>query len=410
MQVSSPEPCQLAAAPGHDVHAEEPDLFSLVFSSGTSGRLKCLKISRRGTEAVVASFGRDFRFRPDDSILAFLPLSSFQQRWMLYAAIHYGFNFSLSVASRLFQALRDMRPTVIGAAPLLYETIEARYQALPASKRRALDVARALLGCMPEVVRRRLARRIFRQVHEVFGCNIRFAIAGAAPIRIKTLRFFASIGMPLYSAYGLTEVGFLSWNVPGKVRLGSVGKEVYPGSLEVAADGEILFSHPDLLSYGYLEVDPEEERKTFLSPSRVATGDIGHFDARGFLYIDGRKKDIIITPGGYKIQPEDLERVIEENAKVGRAVVFGGEDMVGVTALVSLPEGSDQGLQTVVEADIDALNRRLPRPSRITKVVFTSQQFTMDSGLLNHNLKVDRRKVLQRFRGELAPAARMMYK
>ncbi|MES2938888.1 MAG: AMP-binding protein [Pseudomonadota bacterium] len=379
----------------------DPELFTLVFSSGTSGRLKCLKVSRKGTEVLIESFGRDFQFRPDDLILAFLPLSSFQQRWMMYASIQYGFDLGLTTPLRLFHALRDMRPTVIGAAPLLYETVEGRYLALPARVRRPWDAMRWLLQRLPESWRLPFGRLVFKPFHEAFGGKVRMAITGAAPIRHTTLMFFDSIGLRLYSAYGLTEAGFLSWNVPGKVRLGAVGREVYPGAVSIAGDGEIIFNHQHLLAYGYMGLDPEEEKKTFTAPGRIATGDIGRFDADGYLYVTGRKKDILITAGGYKIQPEDIERAVEMSTDVGRAVVFGGGDLPCVAVLVSLRAGATEATRRTVQAHVDTVNRTLPAPSRIGKLVFTEQQFTMDSGLLNRNLKVDRNTVFGRFRNQL---------
>lgn len=382
-------------------HPPEDDLLSLVFSSGTSGRLKCLKMSRRGTEAFIESFGREFAFRPDDAILAFLPLSTVQQRWMLYTAVHYGFNLHLTTPPRLFHALKDMRPTMIGAAPLLYETVESRYHALPRRQRALLDVLRAAVRRLPPRLRTHVGRRVFKPFHDAFGGRLRFALAGAAPIRMSTLQFFDSIGLPLYSAYGLTETGFLSWNMPGRDRMGSVGKEVYPGTLEIAPDGEILFHGSTSIAFGYLGVDEEEERRTFVAPGTVATGDIGRFDEDGYLYIVGRKKDIIITPGGFKVQPEDLERALEEVTEVSRAVVLGGESLPCITAVVSKREGADESASERIRREVHQINQRLPPPSRIGKVVITEQQFTMDSGLLNRNLKIDRRRVLARFQAEM---------
>jgi len=388
--VSEEEPQQLG-----------PDLLSLVFSSGTSGRLKCLMMSRRGTEAFIARFGHDFAFRSDDAILAFLPLSTVQQRWMLYTAIHYGFNLHLTTPVRLFHALTDMRPTMIGAAPLLYETVEARYLQLSAKKRIVLDAARRVVRRLPSRLRGPVGRIVFKPFHDAFGGRLRFALAGAAPIRRTTLEFFESIGLPLYTAYGLTETGFLSWNMPNGNRMGSVGKQVYPNTLELAPDGEILFRPSTPLAYGYLDVDPEEAAKTFVAPGLIATGDIGRFDADGYLYIDGRKKDIIVTPGGYKLQPEDLERKIEDHAMVSRAVVLGGGDLPCVTALVSTREQSDDRDVKAIRRQIEEINKQLPPPSRIGKVVFTAEQFSIASGLLNRNLKVDRNKVAARFQSEL---------
>ena len=376
------------------------DVFTLVFSSGTSGVLKCLMITRSGTEDLIESFGELYNFQPDDAILMFLPLSIYQQRWMLYTAIHYGFDMHLADPPRLFKALKEMKPTIIGAPPLFYELFERRFHSLPPRKRNLLSAAGRAVSLVPSgALRGALNRRVFAPFHQALGGRIRLMLTGAAPTRRSTLECFARLGLPLYEGYGLTETGYISINLPGRNRVGSVGKLVGKGRISIAADGEIIFSSDHPLSCGYFSAG-DEQRKTFLDAHRIATGDIGRFDDDGYLYLTGRKKEIIVTQGGQKVHPESLEKEIEHAPDVLRAVVFGGGELAGLAALVSL-QVHDTAAEKRVRTMVDKLNRQLPAATRIGQLIFTTKEFTTANGFLNRNLKVDRRAVFNAFRNEL---------
>jgi long-subunit acyl-CoA synthetase (AMP-forming) len=393
----------VAAARNRGPHALDPDVYTLVFSSGTSGRLKCLLMSRRGTEVLVEAYGKSFPFRPDDSILVVLPLSNFQQRLMVYTALWYGFDLLVTEPSLMFRSLKEMRPTILAGPPLFYETVENRYRNLPLGRRLALDAVGALVRLVPVGLRARVQARLFAPFHEAFGGRARLLLTGSAPSRPSTLDLFARLGLPLFQVYGLTETGFVSWNLPGRNRPGSVGQLVFAGTVEIAADGEILVRYPQPQSHGYLFVDEQEEQRTFLPDGRIATGDIGRIDDDGYLYILGRKKQIIVTQGGYKVQPEVLEQALEESPEVARAVVFGGDELAGLVGLVSLRQGG-LSAEARVRSTVDDLNARLPPPSQISRVVFTTTVFAADNGLLTRNLKVDRRRVFERFRSSILGA------
>ena len=379
----------------------EEDVFTLVFSSGTSGVLKCLQITKSGTEELISGFGELYKFQPDDAIFMFLPLSIFQQRWMLYTAIWYGFDLHLTEPTRVFKALQEMKPTLIGAPPLFYELFERRFHSLPPRKRILLSSAGRLLSLVPsESLKSTLSRRIFGPFHEALGGRVRLMLTGAAPTRRSTLECFARLGLPLFEGYGLTETGYIAINLPGRNRVGSVGKLVKRECVSIAPDGEIIFNSNHPLSRGYLFVDEQEERKTYLDANRIATGDIGRFDRDGYLYLTGRKKEIIVTQGGYKVHPESLEKEIEHAPDVLRAVIFGGGELAGLAALVALP-ARDSAAEKRVRTLVDRLNKQLPTASRIGQLIFTTKEFTTENGLLNRNLKVDRRAVFTAYKNEL---------
>ena len=378
---------------------DRADLLSLSFSSGTSGKVKCLKFGRKGTSSLIVAFGRDFTFLPSDAMIAFLPLATVQQRWMFYTSIFYGFNLCLCIATRLFDALKSMKPTIVCAAPLLFETVESHYLLLHAWLRAALKVGTAAAALLPAALRRALLKRVYRGIHDVFGGNVRFFLVGSAPSRVSTLKFYTSIGLPLYEAWGLTEVGFMTWNIPGRARIGSVGVPVYDDALLIKADGEIFVKHENLPCLGYYDVDPAEASLTFPAPGLMATGDLGYFKD-GFLYISGRKKDIILTRGGVKIQPAELEAQIKTNPYVEHAVVFGGDEMPALKAVISM-RGKASGQERDIQAWVDSLNRAAAPSKKIGKLIFTNEKFTRENNMLNRNLKIDRNVVFNKFKSEL---------
>lgn len=385
-----------------DVFSLDADVLTLAFSSGTSGMLKCLLISRRGTERWLSAFGEHFSFRPDDSMLVVLPLSNYQQRLMVYTAIYYGFNLLLTDPAGLFRALKEMRPTILIGPPMFYEMAENRFHSLPALKRKLISAAgRAIHYGTVEPIRGKLKRKLFAPFYEAFGGNVRLMLTGMAPSRRSTLELFGLIGLPLYQVYGLTETCLIAWNLHGANRIGSVGKPVFANTVTLAADQEIIVEDDTPLSVGYLYCDEEEERRTYCGDKRIATGDIGRFDKDGYLYIVGRKKQTIITQGGYKVQPEVLEQAIERAPEVSRAVVFGGGELSGLVALVSLRQEDDAEVEKRVQSIVDKLNGEVPTASQIGRVVFTTTQFRADNGFLTRNLKIDRRAVYEAFRKSL---------
>lgn len=380
----------------------EPDVCNLVFSSGTSGVPKCLKISKAGTEEWLASCGRKYTFRPDDSMIVVLPFSNYQQRLMVYLAIWHGFDLVLTDPARFLPALKDFRPTILAGPPAFYELLENRFRNLPNSKQRLLLTVGGLIRTLTfGRLRRKLLQTWFSPFHSVFGNRVRIMITGGAPTRHSTLELFARLGLPLYEVYGLGETGFIALNLPGANRPGSVGKPMFEGSVIIEDDGEIVVDYKVPLCLGYLGCDAETVSKTFLSSGRIATGDLGKFDSDGYLYITGRKKQVIITAAGYKLQPELLEREIEKSPDVSRAVIFGGGELTVLVALISLSGDDNSQTRQRVNIVIEKLNARVTTPSQIGRTVFTTTKFTTDNGLLTRNLKIDRQGIYERFRGSL---------
>lgn len=385
-----------------DSHTHDPDpdfeCPSLIFSSGTSGRIKGLRVSRLGAESTINSWISRVEPRGDDCLLMFLPISNYQQRMMCYAAFWFGFDLILTDPQRLFRALKELHPTLFVAPPLLYETIEGKLHGLPKWKKLAAEYGGRLIEKIPNAeLRKKAAMKLYGEIYEALGGRMRFMITGMAPIKRSTLLLFQRMQLPLFETYGLTESGPVAVNLPGQHKIGSVGKPMEPGSVEIAEDGEIIVKKKYPQSLGYFDVPAEDQVATFLDGGRVATGDVGRFDEDGFLYLVGRKKEIIITPGGVKVHPEVLEGDIDASPDVAKSVVFGGVGLQTLVAVVSVRGTLDAEIKERVERHVDAVNAKHPSAIRVGKVVFTDTQFTRDNGLLRPNLKLDRKRIGEYF-------------
>ena len=150
---------------------------------------------------------------------------------------------------------------------------------------------------------------------------MRFMVTGMAPIKRATLELFQLMQLPLFETYGMTEFGGIALNIPGANKVGSVGRPLPGVRVELAPDGEVIAVREHRIASGYCECAAGEEEQTFIGPDRVATGDVGRFDADGYLYLVGRKREMIITAGGTKIHPEIPEAEID--ACPGRGALRG---------------------------------------------------------------------------------------
>jgi long-chain acyl-CoA synthetase len=354
---------------------DQQDDLTLHFSSGSTGILKCLVGSRLGTEAFIQGYWDLFPWLNSDAMLAFMPLSSYQQRLLVYSAIGYPHNVVFTTPGELMLAFTQAKPTVFVGPPLFFERLERKFGS---GNRSQAEINAAL-----------------RQ----FAPTIRFFVTGMAPIRQSTVEFFLGTEIPLYVVYSLNESGTVSVNTKNAVRPGSVGRLFPNTEVEIAPDGEILVRKPHLLSSRYIYYD--DQGQTFLGKDVVATGDLGRFDEDGFLYIVGRKKNVIITSAGQKINPERIERQIEAWPEVGRAVVFG-TDRPYLSAVIQYPSPKNPAIEQKIWQHLAELNRELGLTCFIGAIAFTNDEFTMENRFLTRNLKLDRQNILAAFENQFA--------
>ena len=373
-----------------------------IFSSGSLGGLKGLTLNRKGVEAWVDAFTQAIAPRSDDRLFLFLPISNFQQRPMYYSALWYGFDLIVTEPTRLFLALKDLKPTLLVAPPALFEAFETRFGNLPKWKQLVARAAGSAARLLPSrTARERLARLIFKQAYETLGGRMRLMITGMAPIKRATLNLFQLMQLPLFETYGLVECGSVTLNVPGASKIGSVGRPLNGVQVELAEDGEIIVRREHVIARGYFECANGENEMTFIGDNRVASGDIGRLDEDGYLYIVGRKKEIIVTTGGDKVHPEVIESEIDACPEVAKSVVLKDPDAPALVAIVLPKDPHDEGARNRIRQFIDRNGCRRATMS-VGKIVFTDVVFSRENGLLRPNLKLDRKKIAEHFRADIA--------
>jgi len=385
----------LERAPGGD--ADEADQHSLVFSSGSAGGLKGLVISRKGVEATLPPIFEALEIIPDDRLLLFLPMSNFQQRNMCYAALWYDVDLVITDYTQLFAAMPALHPTILIGPPVLYQMIHADYQKYPTWKKSLWSILSSILALAPSApLRRKLARMLFRDFYKQFGNQIRLLATGMAPIRHNLGKFFERLQLPLCESYGMVEAGSITYRPANSKEYGSVGKPLNGVSLSFTSDNEIIVSRETPMTLRYFQCAKGENERTFLDCGRIATGDMGRMDKDGNLFLLGRRKELLVTPGGHKVHPEVIEQELNNSPDVAHSVVFLKPHATHLTCVVDLvPPGDESARQRVAE-----FANRLPaakKAAQFVEVIFADMPFTTGNGMLRPNMKIDRKAIAARY-------------
>jgi long-chain acyl-CoA synthetase len=377
----------ITASARTDAPTHEGDLrdgvFSLVFSSGSSGTLKCLRLRAASVAWYVERWGEVYPMSSADRVFVGFPLSIFQQRYLVYVALRYGCTAVLADPHRVRQALRKARASVVLAMPALLEPAEKRFQQTGTRDRilfRLLGATPVARGLPPVA---RLRWRLGRG-DTAFGPKPRLLLVGSAPVRPSTLEHYRRAGSQVYEIYGMTEVGFITWNVPKACRPGTSGRPLYDGSVRLEPDGEVVVRHPLHLCAGYAEPFDGDE-VAFDEDGSVRTGDLGALDRDGYLRLIGRKKNVLVTCGGLKLSPEVIEGALETIPGVGRAAVILDRG----DALVAILWSTEDALEDELVDGVRRVNAEATGTSRIERVALvpaTRIPTTRNLKLIRHSL------------------------
>jgi long-chain acyl-CoA synthetase len=242
-------------------------------------------------------------------------------------------------------------------------------------------------------------RLIFSKIRSRLGGRMRLAASGAAPLGKDLARFYAAIGMPLIEGYGLTEGGVVCLNPPDRPKSGSIGTKLPGVELRLAEDGELLVKSPTLFS-GYLN-DPEATAAV-LRGGWLYTGDIAEFDSEGYVYITGRKKELIVSSNGKKIYPARIEMLFKMEPIINQVVLIG-DRLPYVTALVTVNNGHAAAevpaeVQSEVKKAVARVNRKLAPFEQIRRFRILERDFSIETGELTPTMKVRRNRVLENHR------------
>jgi long-chain acyl-CoA synthetase len=420
------------------VEAIDPTaLCSLVYTSGTTGEPKGVMLNHQGFVRDVVSSEEVFRLLPEDVFLSFLPLSHLYERvgghWCpLYRGCTIAYAEDIGTIAR---DLQIVRPTVMVSVPRVYEKLREKVLATAES---GSPLARALFHQAmrdglryhdlkqegrrnPWVsVRYWLADRlVLRRVRQVLGGRFRFPIAGGAPLSVHTLRFFRALGLDVVEGYGMTETHLIvTLTQGGKTRHGSCGRPIPGVEVRLAEDGEVLVRGETVMA-GYYHKD-ELTRETIDAAGWLHTGDIGRFDEDGYLFITDRKKNLIITAGGKNVAPAPIENALKASAYIEEICLVGdGRKFIAAVVVPAYEEAGRwaeaQGLGTPdrpalaacpalrerVMEDIRRLQAEFAGFEQVKKCLLLAEPFSVERGELTPTLKVKRRVIEERYRGEI---------
>jgi long-chain acyl-CoA synthetase len=236
---------------------------------------------------------------------------------------------------------------------------------------------------------------VFSKIRTRLGGRIKVAASGAAPLGKDLARFYAAIGMPLIEGYGLTEGGVVCLNPVERPKSGSIGIRMPCVELRLAEDGELLVKSPTLFS-GYYD-DPAATAAV-LRDGWLYTGDIAEIDPEGYVYITGRKKELIVSSNGKKIYPARIELLFKAEPVINQVVLIG-DRLPYVTALVTINASE---VATSAEAEVKKavarVNRKLAPFEQIRKFRILERDFSIETGELTPTMKVRRNRVLENHR------------
>lgn len=371
--------------------ASDSDCLTRVFSSGSSGGLKGLVISRMGVITTLPPLMEALQLTAQDRLLLFLPLSNFQQRYLIFAALWKDFDIILTEYTQLFTAMVKLNPTILLAPPVFYEMVFGESHIQGIWKRRFRAIAGRLFTFVPgQNLRRFIARKLFPDFYNQFGNSIRLLITGMAPVQHHVLKFFYRMQIPISEAFGMVEVGVMTYRQPSSRKFSSVGKPLRDVRFSFSADGELIAHRPHFVTSRYFQCAPGENENTFIGPNAVATGDLG-YQKDGYVFLNGRKKEVIVTSGGLKIHPEVVEQQIDRCAGIAKSVVFSTGPSAKLNCVVLLNDPSDGAARQKASQFVAGLGAKSGLP--VLNLIFASEPFTRENGLLRPNMKIDRRRI-----------------
>jgi long-chain acyl-CoA synthetase len=299
-------------------------LLSILFTSGTMGNSKGVMLSHGNVAANIVDAVKWVDLRTDDRFLSVLPMHhSYECTDGFLLGLYRGSLTSYAEnLRRIAENMAETRSTAVLGVPLLWHAIYKKIEAGMEEKGMwKVNAAKRLARFSEKVLGKDIRRRIFREVHEKLGGSLRIIISGGAAVDPEVARGFRELGIIFLQGYGLTESApLLAVNRDHAFKDDAVGFPLPSMEVKIAEDGEILARGPNIMK-GYYN-NPAATREA-LEDGWLHTGDLGCFDADGFLYVKGRKKAVIVTPGGKKIYPEEVEAELLKSPYVLECLVWG---------------------------------------------------------------------------------------
>jgi long-chain acyl-CoA synthetase len=433
-------------ASGREAMARDPQLFAriraevqpsdpaiLYLTSGATGEPKMALVTHHAIVSNVDMGPSVLPIGPRDSTVAFLPSAHIAQRIVIeLLPIRCGMPVTFFESLlKLPQDIRNVRPTILLAPPRMWEriysTICTELRKRPAAARKAfyaglalaLAAARYRRQGQPVPLRIRAPlkladRLLFHKVRMRFGGRLRVAASGAAPLSKDLAEFYEAIGMPLIEGYGLTEGGVVTMNPLHAPKPGSIGTPLPGVEMRISEDGELLVKSPTVfLSYFN---DPQTTAEV-LRDGWLHTGDVAHIDSDGYVFITGRKKELIVSSTGKKIYPSRVENLFKTEPVISQVLLIG-DRLPYLTALFTINPAAVDILKGMEEwkgrppADIAQappvlaeihkavarVNKQLAPFEQVRKYRVLPRDFSIEEGEITATMKVRRTRALENFK------------
>ena len=414
--------------------AMRDDLVTIIYTSGTTGVPKGVMLTNDNFVSNIKSAALVIPFGPDDVLLSYLPLChSFERMAGYYTAMSCGASiaFAESIES-VRENLLEVKPTVVTTVPRLFERFSAgirrQVDSSPPLRRKlfywAVNVGRqyahakkhgSVTGTLK--IQHVLANRlVYGKLHAKMGGRLKYFVSGGAPLAREVGEFFEAVGIRIIEGYGLTESSpVISVNHLDHYKFGTVGFPIPGVEVKIAEDGEILARGPNIMK-GYWN----NKRATEEAIDRdgwLHTGDIGVFDAEGFLMITDRKKHLFVSSAGKNIAPAQIENLFLQSRYISQFVLIGDRRMF-ISALIvpdfdAIREHADKNgieyrsvtdltnhpeIHSLIERDIQNLQKDLANFERVRRFALLDKPFTIENGELTPTQKVKRNIVEERYR------------
>jgi long-chain acyl-CoA synthetase len=413
--------------------AAPDDLYTLIYTSGTSGPPKGVMLTHQNVLAAIFMTSCIMALKETDVSLCFLPLSHvFERSWTYFVLSQGAQNYYCHDTNELKLFLGEVRPHYMASVPRIWEKIHAAIvegvEQTSLSKRRlvgwALRVGRRYytlknknrsIGFVLTLCHKLALKIVLGRIQAAVGGRAKFFHVGGAPFRSEIYEFFISAGICMGLGYGLTEVFPISVCTPKDIRFDTSGKPVPLTQIRRAADGELQVRSPSLMK-GYWK-NSEATKKALTADGWLKTGDIGFFTKEGHVKITGRIKEMIITSGGKNISPQAIESYITKDTYVEQAVAVGdGLRFVSALVVPAFPiletwcrQMGLTGLSRralVEHPDVIAFYKEriekhteaLGKAEKVKRFALLAEYLTQENGELTPTLKLRRKTIHERYR------------
>ena len=391
---------------------ERKDLACIIYTSGTTGNPKGVMLSHggilsncEGAQEILNQLVQN----SEPTFLTWLPLSHSYEHAVQFVQISLG--AKIYYAESLEKLLSNMfiaKPTIMTAVPRfyqnLYSKISMNFLKQKGFKKKLIS-STILLGIKElnnenftlkeKLINFFCEKLVRKKIKNQFGGNLKAFVSGGGALDQKIGEFLNAIGLPTLQGYGLTEASpVVSCNIPGKIKIDTVGPPFKTNQVNIAKDGEILVKGENIM-LGYWNM--KKETDDVIRNGWLHTGDIGEITKDGNLKITDRKKEIIVSLGGDNISPSKIENLLCLNEKIKQSFVYGDKK----TYLVALIVSDSHENRKEIEIFLENINKTLSLVEKVKKFKLIKEEFTIENGMLTPTLKLKRKKILEKYKDDL---------